>query len=121
MEQRTKNIKPLLISLLTGYLVTLIGVVFIAFILLQFQISEKTVDVGIILLYIVSSFASGFMIGKKIQNRKFLWGLVSGICYFTLLLIISLLSKKQLETDLREIITTVFICAGSGMLGGMIS
>lgn len=116
-----KNVKPLLLSLMMGYLVTILGVLLIAFILLQFQISEKTVDIGIILLYIISSFVAGFIIGKKMQSRKFMWGLATGLCYFSLLLIISIIMQKQLETNPREILTIIFICAGSGMLGGMVS
>lgn len=121
VKQNTEIIKSFLISLVAGYLVTFIGVVILALLLLQFQVSEKTVDIGIIVIYILSSFVAGYVIGKRLQNRKFLWGLITGLGYYIILLIVSLIARKQLGTDGSEILTTLFMCAGSGMLGGMIS
>ena len=59
--------------------------------------------------------------GKLTGNRKFLWGLVTGILYFALLVVISLGLYHSLQTDLMNLATTFLLCTGGGMLGGMVS
>ena len=76
---------------------------------------------GIIMIYVVSTFVGGFIIGKLSGTRKFLWGLTCGILYFALLLLVSLGVYRSLQGDGANVVTTFLLCAGGGMLGGMIS
>ena len=113
--------KDVIVSLFTGYIITFFGIVILAFLLLMFQISESTVDIGIIVIYVLACFLSGFVIGKRTKNRKFLWGMLSGGSYFCILLVISLLSRQSMENVGNDLITILLICIGSGTLGGMLS
>ena len=70
---------------------------------------------------LISSFSGGFVMGKLSGNRKFLWGLVTGTLYFALLIIISLGLYRSVQSDLMNLATTFLLCAGGGMLGGMVS
>ena len=54
-------------------------------------------------------------------TRKFLWGLLTGILYFVLLLLISLGVYHSLQSEPVSLLTTFLLCAGGGMLGGMIA
>ena len=53
--------------------------------------------------------------------KKFLWGLLAGILYFVLLLLISLGVYHSVQGELMNLLTTFLLCAGGGMLGGMVS
>ena len=61
------------------------------------------------------------MIGKLTGVKKFLWGLLTGLIYFILLLLITLGVYHTLQSNPAELATTLLLCAGGGMLGGMIS
>jgi len=113
--------KKLGISLLAGYLVTLVGIFLLALCLFLFQITEEIVDIGIIVIYVASSLGTGFLAGKQLKTRKFLWGMLVGSVYYLILLIISIAGKQTLNVQSQELITTFLLCAGGGTLGGMIS
>ena len=60
MESRNDKsgyVKKLGISLLAGYLVTLVGIFLLALCLFLFQITEEIVDIGIIVIYVASRWA----------------------------------------------------------------
>lgn len=124
MEQKTKTQVPvifLLKSMLASYIITGILLLFLALLLYKLRLQENVVSIGIILIYIISTFFAGFITGKKIGNRKFLWGLLMGVAYFALLLLVSLCINHTVKDVANHLLTTFLLCAGSGMLGGMIS
>lgn len=108
-------------SLLCAYVVTGIFLVILALLLYKAGLSEEMVNGGILLIYVISSFAGGFVIGKLSGNRKFAWGLSAGVLYFVLLLVISLGLYHSVQTDIINLATTFLLCAGGGMLGGMVA
>lgn len=107
--------------LVFAYIMTGILLMLLAFLLYRLQLKEGIVSIGIILIYIAASFFSGFVTGKKMGNRKFLWGLLMGVLYFTVLCVVSLAVSRQIEDIAGNFVTALGICAGSGMLGGMLS
>lgn len=111
------TLKCLLFSyILTGGLLLLL-----AFLLYRLHLSEKVVNVCMILIYIATSFFAGFITGKKKGKRKFFWGAAMGALYFVVLFAVSVIVNRsfpQLSTDFS---TTVLLCVGGGMLGGMLS
>lgn len=113
--------KDILVSLLGAYTVTFLGIVVLALLLLMLQISESTVDLGIVAIYIIACFLAGMIAGKRIKSKKFIWGMLSGGIYFLLLMFISLVSQSSLKNSGSDLVTTFFICVGSGTLGGMLS
>ena len=113
--------KDVLISLLGGYAITFLGILILAFLLLILQITENTVDIGILVIYVVANLTAGFIIGKRIKRRKFLWGMVSGTGYFLILFFLSKMLGQEVGKLGKDLITTLLICVGSGTLGGMIS
>lgn len=111
----------LLKSLLCAYIVTGILLVILALLLYKAGLSEEMVNAGILLIYVISTFSGGFIMGKLTGNRKFLWGLAAGTLYFVLLLAISLGLYRSLQADIMGLVTTFLLCAGGGMIGGMVS
>lgn len=108
-------------SLLCAYVVTGIMLLILTLLLYKAGLSEENVNAGIILTYVISTFAGGFVIGKLTGVKKFLWGLLAGILYFVLLLLISLGVYHSVQGELMNLLTTFLLCAGGGMLGGMAS
>ena len=107
--------------LLASYLITGIFLLVLSLLLYRYHISERTVNIGITLTYCLSTFLAGFLAGKSKKKRKFLWGLALGAAYFVILCLISLAVKGSLKQISGDFLSTLILCMGSGMLGGMIS
>lgn len=111
----------LLKCLLFSYILTAGLLLLLALMLYRFSLTEKIVNICIILIYIAVTFLAGFIAGKRMGNRKFLWGLLMGVLYFAILALVSLIVNRGLEDVGSSAITVFLLCAGSGMLGGMLS
>lgn len=106
---------------LCAYAVTGILLAILAVLLYKAGLSEENVNAGIMLIYAVSTFSGGFVIGKLTGAKKFLWGLLAGVLYFVLLLLISFGIWHTLQGVPAETAAAFVLCAGGGMLGGMVS
>lgn len=115
------KIRSLLGSLLCSYLATGLFLVLLAFLLYRMDLGETAVEMGISAIYILSCFFGGFLLGKKTGNRKYLWGLLLGGCYFLLLAGISWISRKQLDMSAQQALLTMLMCLAGGTLGGMLA
>lgn len=111
----------LLKSLLFSYILTGGLLLLLALLLYKAGLSQKVVSVCIILIYVLATFFAGFITGKKLQNRKFLWGALMGALYFLALAVISLIVDRQPGILTSSFGTTLVLCCGGGMLGGMLS
>ncbi|MBD5450505.1 MAG: TIGR04086 family membrane protein [Lachnospiraceae bacterium] len=107
--------------MLAAYILTAGLLLLLAFMLYRFRLSEKVVSICIIGIYIVVTFAIGLLAGKREGKRKFLWGLAMGVAYYVILVIVSLVVNRGLQDVAGNMVTVFILCAGSGMLGGMIS
>lgn len=118
-----KNSKAMLILkvLVAAYIITGIGLLVLSLFLLKLKISNSTLGIGVICIYILSTFVSGFIIGKITRDRKYFWGFIMGFAYFMILTIVSFIVNRSLYQDFNHAMAVLGICAGSGMLGGMLS
>lgn len=119
-HQNTKMF-TLLKGLLFSYIITAFVLLLLAFLMLKLDLSSAVISGGIILAYIISTFVGGFFVGKKIEQKKFLWGLLMGVFYFIIMLIVSLMMNRVSPLPMGNLFTAFGICSISGMLGGMIS
>ncbi len=108
-------------ALLCAYIVTGIFLLILTLLLYKLGLSEENVNAGITLTYVISTFSGGFVMGKLCGSRKFLWGLLMGVLYFALLFLISLGIYHSVQGELTGLLTTFLLCAGGGMLGGMMA
>ena len=121
-DTRTEGIPVgfLLKSLLFSYILTAAALAVLAFLLYKLDLSEKVVSIAIIVIYVGATFFAGFVTGKKMESRKFLWGLSMGAAYFLILAAVSLcVGKGNIEVG-NSFATTLVLRAGGGMLGGML-
>ncbi|MDE7429254.1 MAG: TIGR04086 family membrane protein [Lachnospiraceae bacterium] len=107
--------------MLGAYILTAGLLLLLAFMLYRFGLSEKVVSICIIAVYIIVTFLAGMLAGKREGRKKFLWGLMMGVLYFGILVAVSLVVNRGLEEVAGNLVTVFFLCAGSGMLGGMVS
>lgn len=112
---------PALKILLFMYAVTGVLLVALAAMLMKFQLTENVVNMGIVVIYVVSGFVGGLLAGKRMKNRKFLWGMILGAGYFLVLTVGSVVFHKGMDMDMERFITTMVMCVASGMIGGMTS
>ena len=115
------SVLSILKILLAMYLVTGVLLLILSAMLYKMQLSEGTVSVGIVVIYVISGFLGGFLSGKIMKNRRFLWGMVMGCCYFLILVLGSIVFQQGINMELSRFFTTLILCTASGMIGGMAS
>ena len=111
----------LLKSLLFSYILTVLMLGVLAFLLYKLQLGEKAVNMAIIVIYVAATALGGFLAGKRMKSRRFLWGLLLGGAYFLILTAVSLIVGKGNIQMGSSFFTPLVLCAGGGMLGGMLS
>lgn len=128
MEKKDKNSQGvemravwLLKALFCAYIVTGILLLVLTLLTYKLNLDEGKVTGGIVMIYVLSTFVGGFAAGKMAKVRKFIWGLTMGILYFALLMVISLGIYRTVQGSGANILTTFLLCAGGGMIGGMVS
>ena len=120
-EQNEVWIMWMVKALLAAYVVTGILLIILALALYKFELNEDAVTAGVTAVYLISTFAGGLVVGKLAKVRRFLWGIVLGILYFALLLLVTVGIYRTFHGSSTEILVTFALCAGGGMAGGMIS
>ena len=124
MEQMvSRNAKPLQMmkALFLSYAVTGMLLLALAFLLYKMGLGESQVNLGIMIIYIVSCLVGGYYMGKKAENRRFLWGMGLGAAYAVLLCAVTFFTEHQARGDMKETILMFFLCFMGGTLGGMLS
>ena len=111
----------LLKSLLVSYLMAGALLLLLALLLYRMQLSAQAVSIGILVIYAVTAGLSGWLAGKGMQDRRFLWGLLTGSLYFCVLAALTLIVNHGLQDVGNHFFTTLMICSGAGMLGVMLS
>ena len=108
-------------SLILSFLVTLILMLFIALAVWKLDFNNNVLKGLVIGLYVISTAAGGFYIGKMQQEKKFLWGLINGCLYFAMLFVLTVLIDGFTGNLGMHFVTTWVICGMSGTLGGMLA
>ena len=120
-EQNEVWIMWMVKALLAAYVVTGILLIILALALYKFELNEGAVTAGVTAVYLISTFTGGLVVGKLAKVRRVLWGIVLGILYFALLLLVTVGIYRTFHGSSTEILVTFALCAGGGMAGGMIS
>lgn len=120
-EGETLKYSVVLKSLVLAYAVTALLLLLLAFLVYKLRLPEQTVSICIIMIYAGSTFLAGFLAGKKLKKMKFVWGMLLGAAYFVILVLVSLAGGRAGTMFGRDFVTTMLLCVGGGMLGGMIS
>ena len=82
---RYERIVALLKCLLAAYITTGLMLASLAVLLYKLQLGEKTIEIGIIVVYVISSLLAGLFFSKGAKSRRFLWGMLAGAAYFLII------------------------------------
>lgn len=107
--------------LFVTYLFSALLLIILAFGLYKFGLSSNKLELGIMAIYGLSGFFGGFVSGKIVDAKKYLWGILMGICYFAVLFLISVALNKGLDLNYKNVLIQFALCTGCGMLGGMLA
>lgn len=107
--------------LLATYIISAVLLLLGAYFVYTFYWPQRIAKIIVIATYVISNFAGGFLAGKRMASRKFLWGLGIGLGYFLVLAVLSILIQKNGVFGNEQSILALFLCLLSGMLGGMLS
>lgn len=116
-----KKMIALFIGAVAAAFMTLLLIGIFAFVMLKTEMSSGAESIGIICISVISCFVGGFFCGRRNDTKGFLWGLAVGCLYFLFLLLLRVGSGQEISTKAFSLFTTFLYCAGSGMLGGMLS
>ena len=108
-------------TLLISYLCSAIILILLTVLLYKFRLDEAQITLGIHGTYILSYLLGGFLAGKSMKSKRLLWGLLTGIFYFIFLFLVSSLQEQSVTSELPQILKILGLCAGSGMIGGILS
>ena len=88
---------------------------------IQFDLGLAPVSAGIVAVYVISCLAGGFMAGKIMRKDKCFWGILVGLAYFILLVLVSFAAEGKWDMSFQHLLTTFCMCLGGGALGGMLA
>ena len=113
-----KKIAGLILKeLLVQIILSTVLVVILAFIVFELSLGD---GIMILAIYGICSLVGGLILGKNIQKRKFLWGLVAGAIYIGLIMGISIIIRDETGGGAIGLGTGVAVALGFGTFGGML-
>ena len=111
------KVKAILRSLFLAYLLSGVCLLLLALLVFKLDIGKGPVTVGILVIYVLSCLAGGFLAGKILRQDKYRWGFLVGLCYFVLLAAVSFAVQRKWDMSFQHLVTTFFMCLGGGTLG----
>lgn len=105
-------------ALLVSVVVTLLFLAGVALLMLQIGLDEAIVSKLMLAGYVLAPAAGGFLLGKKKKEKRYLWGILIGVLYFAVFLLVSILVQNG---SVRDVIWTILPMGLGGMAGGMLS
>lgn len=108
-------------GLILSYAITGVLLAILAFLVFKFQLTESITDIAIVAIYVIVTFLGAFVIGKRIKEHKFLWGLLLGFLYILIISIVAIMIGQAFHVTSTANLTTAALCIGGGLLGGMLS
>lgn len=108
-------------ALVAAYIVTGLLLLILAFALYKLGLSENVVELGVVFIYLLSSAIGGFFIGKCMEVKRLLWGMLLGLFYAVLLLVLSLIVRGNAQGIIQSGLLNTLICLGGGAIGAFLS
>lgn len=120
MEAGKEKIKYLFKSVIIVMLMTIVLIVLAAALMQYAGIGSDGIAAAVIVMDIVPLFAGAFYLGRRVQEKKFVWGILLGCVIVLAYAGIKMLVYRENVLDGGGIRTIVLMIL-SGMAGGMFS
>ena len=108
-------------ALLFASIFTVLVLLFTALLMYKADVSMDTAGNILMLAYIGAPFLGALYLGKKVREKRYLWGLLVGICYFLLFLALSLFFGGAEQLNWTAQLRVLLMALTGGLLGGMLS
>lgn len=115
------RIHMILKSLLFSYVMTGLFLFALALAVFRFNLGQIGATIGILVIYVAACFAGSFLSGRKVRKQKFYNGFWIGLGYFVILFGVSCMTQREIGMTPQHALTTLIMCIGGGMLGGILS
>lgn len=116
-----QKVFSLIKALASSYIITAILLLITAFAMYKLGIGETTINLLIIIIHVLASFTGGFLAGKMVKEKKYIWGLALGAAYVLIIGIVSFIMNGTINFSAAASLTNIILCLAGGMLGGMLS
>lgn len=114
-------IRKMVKALIAGYVITLLMLGLLTYFMKKFILDEKAVDNIIFGIYIAGSFTGAMLSAWMIKKRRVIIGIIYGIVYITVLMVIAAIMKKQAPDSSNNIVMAVAASVAAGAFGGFFS
>lgn len=124
LPQKGADMKLVLFFLkiqLAVYAASTLLILLLAGIAYQMSWQDGAITAGVVFIYILTNFLGGFIVGKVREKRRFLWGALEGLLYFSVVSAVSFLLTGSFYGSAAAMIAAAAICVAGGMAGGMVS
>lgn len=118
-EKKKKLGKMLAITVMLMIAVSAMLLFILSIVMYKMALGRNVAEIVIILVYVIVGVIGGFLMGRYMRERRFLWGLAAGAAYFFVLLAISLAVGGGQMKDMMQMFITMILCLASSMIGGM--
>lgn len=119
---RKNPLTAVLIALAAAILVTIVLILLLTVLVYNTDISGTISGILIVAIYVLGPFAGAFLLGKMMKKKRYLWGMLLGVIYFAVFVLISLLTAETgAAPEIRDYIQVLLAVLPGGILGGMFS
>lgn len=115
------TIKKFVKALLCSYITSAVILAILAYVLYKFRIGETQMQWGVWGIYGIACLLGGILMGKSKGNQRLIWGVLTGLLYFLILLLVSYIMNHGVADPSSEIFRAMGICVVSGAIGGILS
>ncbi len=122
---KANNIKAnnLLVSgfkyLVVGYLITIVMIVSYSGLITYTQMTDKYIIFAVLMTTIMSTTFIGYKFAKKAENRGLIWGILGGLIYGIIFILLGYLSQDQYIISNRSVFVMAFSLIAGG-IGGIV-
>ncbi len=102
-----------------AYAITLLVFIVYAFILTYTDANEENLGTVIMITVVISVIVSGFDTARGVKNRGMVWGLIAGITYSLIMILVGFCIVPDYEFSANSLINLILGLVGGGF-GGII-
>lgn len=118
---KKKNGTYFLLVLGSMFLGSFLLLSFLSFLVWKMDGGLGIISGGVIAVYVLVNIVGGFLLGKRMGKQKFFWGMLVGVAYFLVLLLVGICLVETKIMGNLQLINGGMICLVSGTFGGMLA
>ena len=82
-DAKSNPTTAILAAVFVMFLISGLLLLLLALLLYKMEPGESVIKIGIVAVYVISGLCGGFLMGKRMREQKFLWGLAAGSHLFS--------------------------------------